>query len=176
MKGFVNKIAPVSIAALAFLCLTAPGASAQVSTSGQEATESEPTYELSAADDQPGFKLQVSDGAEVEVDHNNAAIISDGKGNILEDLPASTQTEDAGLIEIVYTELSDDELLVQYQPESSDGTAALMNVGGGCYWAAGGALISSAGLIAAIPTGGASLWLTYAGTVVSHGGAIHACS
>ncbi len=175
MKKFTNKIAPVSIAALAILGLTAPGASAQTAQP-DKSTETGPTYEITAADDRPGFELQVSDGAEVEVDQNNVAIISDDNGETLEELPASTTTEDGEPVEVVYTELSDDELLIQYQPNSSDETVGTMSVGSGCYWAAGSAVLSSAGLIAAIPTGGASLWLTYAGTVVSHGGAIQACA
>src|SRR5699024_11755537 len=64
----------------------------------------------------------------------------------------------------------------QYQAISHDGTAATMNVSGGCYWAAAGALLSTAGVFAAIPTGGASLWIAYGGTVVSHGGAIQSCA
>lgn len=141
-----------------------------------ESTETGPTYEITAAADRPGFELQVSDGAEVEVDQNNAAIISDDNGETLEELPTSTQTQDGEPVEVVYTELSDDELLIQYQPNYSDETVGTMNVDSGCYGAAGGAVLSSAGLIAALPTGGANLWLIYAGTVVSHGGAIQACA
>src|SRR5699024_12092496 len=103
------------------------------------------------------------------------ARIADSNGNTLEELPTSTETPDGQPIEIEYTELSDNELLIQYQAISHDGTAATMNVSGGCYWAAAGALLSTAGVFAAIQIGRASLWIAYGGIVVSHGGAIQSC-
>ena len=174
MKRIINKIAPASIAALTILGLTAPRASAQV-TPADESSETYSTYEITPADDRPGFELQVSGDAQVEIDQNDAARIADSNGNTLEELPTSTETPDGQPIEIEYTELSDNELLIQYQAISHDGTAATMNVSG-CYWAAAGALLSTVGVFAAIPTGGASLWIAYGGTVVSHGGAIQSCA
>src|SRR5699024_12333851 len=108
--------------------------------------------------------------------HKHADRIAVRNAHQLSQHHTSTETPDQQPSEIEYTELSENELLIQYQAISHDGTAATMNVSGGCYWAAAGALLSTAGVFAAIPTGGASLWIAYGGTVVSHGGAIQSCA
>src|SRR5699024_4879824 len=114
MKSIINKIAPASIAALTILGLTAPRASAQV-TQADDSSETYSPYEITPAADRPGFALEVSGDAQVEIDQNHAARIADSNGNTREELPTSTETPDGQPIEIEYTELSDNELLIQYQ-------------------------------------------------------------